>query len=299
MNVIHPTAVIDPGARLGDDIEVGPHCYIGRRVTLGDGCRLLHNVSVFGRTIVGRRNEFYPSCVIGASPQDLKYKGTETDLLIGDDNVFREQVTIHPGTEVGGGVTSIGHHNRICIGVHIAHDVHMASHCVVTNAVQIAGHCNIEDRCHIGGMSGLQSFVTVGRHAYVAAMSRITVDVPPYLIVHGYDPEVRGVNEKGLKGRWCFTEEQVALLWAAYKILFGRNGKGAISERIAVLEEQAPHDEHVQYLLDSVKRSVLQGVYGRYLESMRRDTAADRREFYEQAARLDGQVDKKSSEEDC
>jgi UDP-N-acetylglucosamine acyltransferase len=183
--------------------------------------------------------------------------------------------------------------------VHIAHDVHMASHCVVTNAVQIAGHCNIEDRCHIGGMSGLQSFVTVGRHAYVAAMSRISVDVPPYLIVHGYDPEVRGVNEKGLKGRWCFTDDQVARLWAAYKVLFGRNGKGALSERIAVLEEQGPHDEHVQYLLDSVKRSVLQGVYGRYLESMRRDTAADRREFYEQATRLDDQVDKRSSEEDC
>ena len=262
MNVIHPTAVIDPGAQLGDDIQVGPHCYIGPRVVLGDGCRLLHNVSIIGRTVVGRRNEFYPGCVIGASPQDLKYKGTETELLIGDDNVFREQVTIHPGTEVGGGVTSIDHHNRICIGVHIAHDVHMGSHCVVTNAVQIAGHCNIEDRCHIGGMSGLQSFVTVGRHAYVAAMSRITVDVPPYLIVHGYDPEVRGVNEKGLKGRWCFTEEQIARLWAAYKVLFAAMARALSLSGSPSWRRRDPHDEHVQYLLDSVRRSVLQGVYG-------------------------------------
>jgi UDP-N-acetylglucosamine acyltransferase len=294
MNVIHPTAVIDPGAQLGDDVHVGPHCYISAGVTLGDGCRLLHNVSVLGKTIAGRRNEFYPGCVIGATPQDLKYKGTPTELVIGDDNVFREQVTIHPGTEVGGGMTRIGNHNRVLIGVHVAHDVQMGNHCVITNAVQIAGHCLVEDCCHIGGMTGIQSFVTIGRHAYIAAMSRISVDVPPSLIVHGYDLEVRGVNEKGLKGRWCFTEEQVTRLWAAYKVLFGRNGgsKMALSERIAALEEKGPHDEHVQYLLDSIKRSVLQGVYGRYLESMRRDTAADRREFYDEAAR-------KTSEEDC
>ncbi len=285
MNVIHPTAVIDPGAQLGDHIQVGPLCYIGPKVFLGDGCRLLHNVSICGKTIIGQRNEFYPGCAIGESPQDLKYKGTDTDLFIGDDNVFREQVTIHPGTEVGGGVTRIGHHNRILIGVHIAHDVMMGSNCVITNAVQVAGHCYIEDRCHIGGMSGLQSFVTVGRHAYVAAMSRITVDVPPYLVVHGYDLEVRGVNEKGLKSRWCFTDEQVKQLWAAYKVLFGRNGstKMAISQRVALLEEKGPHGEHVQYLLESVRRSVLYGVYGRYLESMRRDTPDDRRRFYEES----------------
>ncbi len=284
MNVIHPTAVIDHSAQLGDDIEVAPHCYIGPRVVLGDGCRLLHNVSIHGRTTIGRHNEFYPGCVIGATPQDLKYRGEETELFIGDDNVFREHVTIHPGTEVGGGVTRIGNHNRILVHVHIGHDVLMGNDCVVTNAVQVAGHCSIEDRCHIGGMTGLQSFVTIGRHAYVAAMSRVTVDVPPYLIVHGYDLEVRGVNEKALRGRWCFTEDQVRTLWAAYKVLFGRGGgKRALSERLGKLERQGPHDEHVQYLIESIRRSVLHGVYGRYLESMRHDTPADRRRFYDEA----------------
>jgi UDP-N-acetylglucosamine acyltransferase len=292
MNVIHPTAVIDRGAQLGDDVEVGPHCYIGPKVVLGDGCRLLHNVSLLGKTTIGRRNEFYPACVIGASPQDLKYKGSDTDLVIGDDNVFREHVTIHCGTEVGGGVTRVGNHNRLCVGVHVAHDVRMGSHCVITNAVQIAGHCRVEDCCNIGGMAGIQSFTTIGRYAYITGYTRVILDAPPYLILHGYDPEVRGVNQKALRSRWCFGEEQIAGLWAAYKILFGRNGgPSAISERLAVLEEKGPHGEHVRYLIDSLKRSIMGGVHGRYLESMRSDTAADRRSFYDQAA--------KSSEEDC
>ncbi len=284
MNVIHPTAVIDRGAQLGDDVEVGPHCYIGPKAVLGDGCRLLHNVTILGKTTIGARNEFYPGCVLGASPQDLKYKGTETDLLIGDDNVFREQVTVHPGTEIGGGATRIANHNRLLIGVHVAHDVRLGSHCVITNAVQIAGHCLVEDCCHIGGMAGIQSFTTVGRYAYIAGLARVTVDSPPYMVIYGYDSEVRGVNEKALKSRWCFSDDQVGRLWGAYKVLFGRNGgKGAICERIAALEAQGPHDEHVRYLLESVKRSVLQGVYGRYLESKRRDTPEDRRPFYSEA----------------
>lgn len=291
MSVIHPTAVIDPGAQLGDCVEIGPHCYIGPKAVLGEGCRLLHNVSVYGKTTIGCGNEFYPGCVIGASPQDLKYKGAETQLFIGDNNVFREHVTIHPGTEIGGGVTRIGNHNRVLIGVHVAHDVHMGNDCVITNAVQVAGHCSIEDRCHIGGMTGIQSFATIGRHSYVAAMSRVSVDVPPYLIVHGYDLDVRGVNEKALKGRWGFEDEQINRLWMAYKALWGRsNGSKALSDRIAILEGQGPHDEHVQFLLDSVKRSLYQGVYGRYLESLRRDTAADRKQFYDQAFRCDGEA---------
>lgn len=285
MSVIHPTAVIDPGARLGENVEIGPHCYVGPKVVLGDGCRLLHNVSFYGRTVVGRNNEFYPGSVIGAAPQDLKYKGGETDLFIGDDNVFREQVTVHPGTEVGGNVTRIGNHNLMCVGVHIGHDVHLGNDCVITNFVQVAGHILIEDRCHIGGMTGIQSFVTIGRHAYVAAMSRVTLDVPPYMIVQGYDLEVRGVNVKGIRNRWGFSEEHVESLWAAYRVLFGKNGGCPLAERIALLEAKGPHDEHVAYLLESVKRSFRHGIYGRYLESLRQDSPADRQAFYQQAAR--------------
>ncbi len=284
MRVIHPTAVIDPGAELADCVEIGPHCYVGPKVVLGENCCLLHNVSLYGKTIVGRNNAFYPGCVIGASPQDLKYQGGETKLLIGDNNIFREHVTIHPGTEVGGGVTRIGNHNRILINVHIAHDVRMGSDCVVTNAVQIAGHCCIEDRCHVGGMTGIQSFVTIGRHAYIGGLSRITVDVPPYVVMHGYDAEVRGINEKALKGRWGFTDEQVRRIWSAYRTLFGKNGaKRPLAERVATLDAEGSHDEHVQYLLDSVRRSLYQGVYGRYLESLRQDTPQDRRRFYEES----------------
>lgn len=284
MSVIHPTAVVDPGAQLGEGVEIGPHCYISAKVVLGDHCRLLHNVSLFGNTTIGCRNELYPGCVIGAVPQDLKYNGGQTELRIGDDNILREHVTIHPGTEVGGGLTTIGNHNRLLIGVHVAHDVHMGSHCVLTNGVQIAGHCSIEDRCHIGGMTGVQSFATIGRYAYIGGLTRVIVDVPPYMIVQGYDPRVRGVNEKALKSRWHLPDDQVEQLWVAYRTLFGKNGGSRnLADRLTEVEAKGPWGEHVKYLLDSVKRSLFQGVYGRYLESLRRDTPQDRKRFYEES----------------
>jgi len=292
MNKIHPTACVDKKAQIGSDVEIGPFCVVGPDVVLGDGCRLHNNVTIVGHTTVGRGNEFFPCTVIGAVPQDLKYRGQRTELIIGDHNVFREQVTVHPGTEVGCGVTTIGNHNRFLIGVHLAHDVVVGDHCVISNYVQVAGHVHIEDRVHMGGMSGLHHFVTIGRLAYLAAMSRVSVDVPPFLVVAGYPARVRGVNVEGMQ-RWSYSKEQIDAVREAYRFLFSRKAQGAPSsllERVRQFESNGRLDENTRYLCEFVKRSSLSGVYGRYLESLRRDTAADRGQFYREASELQGQA---------
>jgi len=284
MNRIHPTAVVDPKAELGESVEIGPHCYVGPGVVLGDGCRLMHNVTIIGNTQIGSENVFFPGAVIGAEPQDLKYKGTATQLIIGKGNVFREHVTVHTGTEVAGGVTRIGDHNRFLVGVHVAHDAQIGSHCVIANNVQIAGHCCIEDRVHLGGLVGMHHFVTIGRCAYIAGMARLTIDAPPFMVMHGYPAQVRGVNVQGLQ-RWGFSEEEIQQLRNAYKVLFSRKAgdPATLAKRIAALESNGELDGNVRYLVEFVKRSLQRGIYGRYRESLRRDTAEDRQAFYSEA----------------
>jgi UDP-N-acetylglucosamine acyltransferase len=279
---IHPTSVVDRSAVLGDDIHVGPNCYVGPKAILGNGCRLHNNVTIVGHTRVGAGNEFFPSCVIGTAPQDLKYRGTDTQVVIGEDNVFREQVTVHAGTEVAGGVTQIGSHNRFLVGSHIAHDCIIGNHCILANGVQLAGHCCLEDRVTMGGIIGVHHFVTIGTLSYIAGMSRLTVDAPPYMIMAGYSARVRGVNSEGLS-RWGFAEDRVQRMREVYKLLFSRRATAegrTVLEKIASLEQDGRANEDVQYLCDFIKRSSRDGVYGRYRESLRSDSDADRKGFY-------------------
>ncbi len=286
MSKIHPSACVDKRAEIGAGVEIGPHCVVGPNVVLGDACHLHNTVTITGKTTVGRNNEFFPCAVIGAAPQDLKYRGGLTELIIGDDNVFREQVTVHPGTELGGGVTSVGSHNCLLVGVHLAHDVKVGDHCVVANYVQIAGHAHIQERVHIGGVAAFHHFVTVGRLAYVAGMSRVTVDVPPFMITAGYPARVRGVNVQGMT-RWNFNRDHIDCMREAFRFLFGRKGQGegaSLLERVQLFESNGQLDENTRYLCDFLKRSTINGVFGRHLESVRRDTAADRGEFYRQGS---------------
>ncbi len=296
-------ATVDPRAELADDVVVGPGCYIGPQVRIGAGCRLIANVTILGKTEIGTGNTFYPSSVIGAAPQDLKYKGSATRLVIGDDNIFREGVTAHTGTELGGGVTDVGDHNQFQVGTHLAHDVHVGSHCVLSNSVQIAGHVQIEDHVNISGLVGVQQFVTVGQYCFVTGASRCTTDTPPYLIFGGYGGTVMGVNIKGL-GRWGFDEPVIQQLRNLCKRLFPRkeqpmaafglrglyhsvftrnrdkNGMPSLIRRLREAESNGPLNEHCQYLIDFLKRSVSSGVHGRYLESRRRDDSTLRPAFY-------------------
>lgn len=279
--MIHPLAYIDPKAELGRNVSVGPHSFIGAGVALGDDCVVHNGVTIAGNTICGRGNVFYPGAVLGMAPQDLKYKGGPTRLEIGDDNAFREHVTIHPGTEIGGGVTRIGSHNRFLVAMHVGHDCTIGNDCIFSNSVQMAGHVCIEDRVTVGAMTGLQQFLTVGTLAYVGGLARVTTDVPPYLISEGYPAQIRGFNEVGMR-RWSFSDEQIRGIREAYMALFSARAERSglpLLQRLAQLEQRPDLNGEVRYLCQSIRRS-LEGVYGRHLERHRQDSSADLKSFY-------------------
>jgi UDP-N-acetylglucosamine acyltransferase len=286
MNRIHPSAVVEAKAELGEGVEVGPLCYVGAQVRVGEGCLLGPRVTLLGPSEFGARNAFYPGCVLGAPPQDLKYKGGPTRLVVGSDNIFREHVTAHRGTEIdtlSGGVTCIGNHNLIMVGVHIAHDVSLGNHLIVANNVQFGGHIVVEDCAVIGGVVALHQFVTVGRHAYIAGMARILHDVPPYMKVFGYEQAVRGVNVEGLR-RWRLPAESIRKIGLAARLLYARRGeRSPLRTREALREIEAnglATDEHVRYLVEFLKRKLEVGVFGRVRASYRVDRPEDREAFY-------------------
>ncbi len=309
MAQIAPTATVHPQARIAEDVEIGPGCYVGPEVQIGRGCRLIANVTVIGRTKMGEHNICYPAVVLGAAPQDLKYKGGETRLDIGDHNIFRENVTAHLGTELGGGVTEIGSHNQLQVGSHIAHDVRLGHHCILSNQVQIAGHVQIEDHVTIGGLAGVQQFVTLGSYCFITGAARCTADTPPY-VIFGHDGVIQGVNVKGL-ARWGFSEVTVQQLRELCRVLFPRRHQpptqhrirnlygligprradtttvATLAKRLREADARAFSDEHCQNLLSFVKRSIQSGVHGRYLESRRRDSGSPPPDFYRRAVEAD------------
>ncbi len=289
MSEIHPSACVDPRARLGRDVRIGPFCLVGPEVELGDGCVLHGHCTLLGPSTFGAANQFFPYCTIGGPPQDLKYKGGPTRLRVGDHNVFRENVTVHRGTEVdrnSGGMTRIGSHNLLMVGVHVAHDADIGSHVILANGVQIAGHVRIEDCVNVGGASAMHHFVTVGRNAFVGGMTRITHDVAPYMKVQGYDQLVRGVNAEGLR-RWRIPESSILALKRAARLLYARRGErspGRTLEALRQIEEDGlMADEHVRYLVEFLRRKLEIGIFGRAREHFRSDTPEDREAFYSRA----------------
>ena len=273
MTQISPHAVIEHGAQIGTNVTIGPFCHIGPSVQIGDGSILRNNVTVVGHTRLGEHNVFYQNAVIGEAPQDLKYQGQPTETIIGSRNVFRENVTVHRGTELGGGRTVIGNANLFMVGTHIAHDCLLADHIILANQTQLAGHVCIEQGASIMALVGIHHFVTVGQFSYVGGMTPVHRDVPPFMKFSGDPNEVRAVNEEGLK-RHDFTAADIAALKRAYRQLFRNNC--SIAESLDQLKTQPDHNPHVAYLCDFMLKSC-QGRFGRYLEANRRDTHADRR----------------------
>jgi UDP-N-acetylglucosamine acyltransferase len=272
---IHPTAIVHPGARLGRNVDVGAYSVIGPNVTLGDGCRVHHHVTIEGHTTLGAGCEVFPGAVLGMPPQDLKYKGELTRLEIGDANIFRETVTVHPGTAGGGFVTRIGSHNLFCVGSHIAHDCTIGDYCVLSNSVHLAGHVKVEDYVWFGGICGVHHFVSIGKHAMIGGLTRVATDVPPFMVYVAArtQPQVRMVNGVGLKRRG-FSEAQIAALKIAYMRLFSRRARASgkpILESLEELLRERPLDENVEYLCRFVLRSLAHGRQGRYLESLRQN----------------------------
>lgn len=270
MSKIAETAWVDSHARIADDARIGHHCYIGPNVVIEPGCVLHNNVTIVGRTTVGRNNTFFQNAVVGTPPQDLKYKGDDTQIVIGDNNVFRENVTVHLGTELGGGVTRVGSHNLFMAGVHLAHDCRLADRIIIANNALIAGHVTLEQSTVIGGGAALHHFVTVGRNAMVGGLTRVVYDVPPFMIFEGNPGSVRAVNVTGLT-RNGFDEAQVDAIKAAYKTLYRG---GDVRPALDILEQANGDDPNVRHLIEFVRRG-FQGRHGRYREAARCDSTND------------------------
>ncbi len=215
---IHTTAVVEPGAELGEDVIVGPLAYVGAGVTLGDRTRLHHHAAVEGNTVLGEACEVYPFANIGAKTQDLKYQGGNPGVRIGARNVFREYVTIHTGTEAEA-MTVLGDDNVLLAHCHVAHDCVLGSHIIASNSTGLAGHCWVDDYVVFGGMSGVHQFCRIGAYAMVAGYAKILQDVPPYVIADGQPAIIRAINRVGLERRG-FGKDQIDRIKQLFRIMF-------------------------------------------------------------------------------
>jgi UDP-N-acetylglucosamine acyltransferase len=216
---VHPSAIIVPGAVVPESCFVGPFCTIGAEVVLGESCTLISHVVLDGRTRIGSRNTFHPFCAIGISPQDLKYGGEATETEIGDDNTIRESVTISRGTVGGGGITRLGSGCLLMTCVHIGHDSHVGSHCILANAATLAGHVVIEDYATVGAFSPVHQHCTVGQHAFIGGGTIVTQDVLPFSKTSARrENKSFGVNSVGLE-RKGFSAERIKALQKAFRLL--------------------------------------------------------------------------------
>ncbi|WP_422505562.1 acyl-ACP--UDP-N-acetylglucosamine O-acyltransferase [Stenotrophomonas sp. GZD-301] len=252
-SLIHPTAVIDPSARLAPDVRVGAFTLIGADVEIGAGTEVGPHCSIHGPTRIGRNNRFIGHAAIGGEPQDKKYKGERTELVMGDDNVIREFVTINRGTEGGGGITSVGNDNWMLAYTHVAHDCHVGNHCVFSNNTTLAGHVTVGDYVIISGFAGAHQFCRIGAHAFLGMGALTNGDVPPFTMV-GSDTlgRPRGINSEGLKRRG-FDAERIASIKRAYRTLYVAGLP--LAEAKVQLAEQALHSADVKDLLDFIEHA--------------------------------------------
>jgi UDP-N-acetylglucosamine acyltransferase len=229
MAKIHPSAIIEDGAQLGSDVSIGPFCVVGHEVVLGDGVELLSHVVIAGRTEIGERSRIFPFASIGHQPQDLKFRGEESRVVIGRNTIIREQVTINPGTEGGGLVTSIGDNCLIMVGAHVAHDCQVGNHVILVNNATLAGHVTVGDYAILGGLSAVHQWVRIGPHAFLGGLSGLENDLIPYGSAIGDRARLGGLNLVGLKRRG-FERDRIHRLRAAYRLLFSEDG--TLMERV-------------------------------------------------------------------
>ena len=250
---IHSTAIVSPHAEIASDVEIGPYCTIGPHVKIGSGTRLISHVVMDGHTTVGTGNLFHPFSVIGGLPQDLKYKGENTELIIGNDNTIRESVTLNLGTVQGGGKTVMGSNNLLMAYTHLGHDTIMGNNCILANSAAIAGHVILEDHVTIGGLTGVTQFVHVGTHVYCGAGAMIDKDAPPYAILVGARPcEVKGTNLVGLRRRG-FKNEVISAINESLKLW--RDHGIQKDECLQKIESQYGSFAEVKALLEFIRNS--------------------------------------------
>jgi len=219
MTRIHASAVVDGKAEIAGDVEIGPYSVIGPNVKIGAACKIGSHTVIEGCTTIGKENNIAHFAAIGGAPQDMKYRGEPTQLIIGDRNTIREFTTIHTGTSQDEGITRIGDDNWIMAYVHIAHDCQIGNHTIFSSNAQIAGHVKVSDWAIMGGMSGVHQFVRIGQHAMLGGASALVQDIPPFVIAAGDKASPHGINVEGLKRRG-FSSETISALRQAYKVLY-------------------------------------------------------------------------------
>jgi len=249
---VHPSAVIHPGAKLGEGVEIGPFCVVGDEVEIGAGTRIDSHVVIHGPTRIGRDNRIHSFAAIGGEPQDKKFHGERCELVIGDRNLIREFVTINRGTADDAGITSIGDDNWIMAYVHIAHDCRIGNNNTFANAASMAGHVHIGNQVILGGFSLIHQFCKVGDHAFTAMGASVNRDVPPYVMVAGEYAQPRGINAEGLKRRG-FSPERIAAIKRSYRTLYMAGLP--LAEARAKIADEAQASDDLKLLLDFIDGS--------------------------------------------
>ncbi|WP_337176715.1 acyl-ACP--UDP-N-acetylglucosamine O-acyltransferase [Paludisphaera sp.] len=257
--MIADTAHIDPRAEIADDVEIGPYCVIGPEARIGRGCRLIAHVCILGHVSLGDNNVVHPNSVLGGEPQDFTYKGEPTRLEIGDDNTFREGVTIHRGTTKEEGVTRVGSRNYFMANVHVGHDCLLGDNILIANNTMLAGHIHMDSHATVSAGVGLHQFVRVGAYSYIGALTRVYHDVPPFMLVEGNPSKVRCINIVGLK-RHGIAPEAITALHEAHRLIY--RARMAVKQAQEVLSAHGQIFPEVRRLLDFIDFQQ-QGRHGR------------------------------------
>lgn len=257
MSKVHPTAIVEDGAKIADSAEVGAYSLVGSKVTVGPDCRIGPHVVLTGRTTIGARTRIFQFASIGEEPQDKKYAGEDTELIIGEDNYIRELCNFSRGTTQGGGKTIIGNNNWIMACVHIAHDCILGNNIIMANNASLAGHVTVGNWAILSGYSLIHQFCSVGEHSFTSFASHVNQSIPPYVTVSGEKAKAKGVNTEGLKRRG-FSPEQIQQVRRAYRILY-RDGL-PLEEAKQRLEEMAQNSEEIRplvHFLETTEKSLI------------------------------------------
>ena len=249
---IHATAIVDKEALIDENVFIGPFCTVGRGAQIKTGSRLVSHVVVEGKTEIGEGCQIYPFASIGFPPQDIKYKGEETGVKIGNNNIIREYVTVHRASVGGHGVTTIGNNNFLLAYVHVAHDCTIGNNVVLVNLATLAGHVVVEDYAYIGGIVAIHQFTRIGAYAMVGGFSGIGQDIPPYTMASGPRAKLFGLNTVGLK-RHGFADATIAELKKAYKILFRE--KHTLKEAIKKVQAELPYTDEIKHLIEFIEKN--------------------------------------------
>ncbi|WP_092499276.1 acyl-ACP--UDP-N-acetylglucosamine O-acyltransferase [Meinhardsimonia xiamenensis] len=258
--VIHPTAIVEPGARLGRAVTVGPYCIVGSGAELEDGVTLRSHVVVEGRTRIGAGTEVWPFTTLGTAPQHLRYEGEDTRLIIGPNCVIREQVSIHKGTEIGGGETVIGAHTMVMAASHIAHDCKIGEHVIVASNCTLGGHVTVGDHVFLGGLAGVHQFCRIGAYAFVGGAAAVNIDVIPFGSAVGNRAKLGGLNLVGMK-RAGFSRATINEIRSAYRDLFNDDAL-SFKDRVAKVAECYGHCPEVMMIVDFIRADADRPVLG-------------------------------------